>query len=195
MTIRKGEPWGEPVARPADLVRYGSDAELAAALATDPHRPAGVTAGDLHRALGSPPDRSDMQRLPIDAMDVEVDGGRVHAVASVVARRSWWRGPIVVVTNVGHLGEWNVAPRAHPNDGRLDVVVVDAAMTLRERWQARSRLRTGTHVPHPRIAVRTTTEVDEMFDRPLRVAVDGRDVGSSRRLRVAVVPDAHSVVV
>ena len=31
--------------------------------------------------------------------------------------------------NVDRLGHWDVAPRAHPNDGRVDVVEVDAAMS------------------------------------------------------------------
>ena len=59
---------------------------------------------------------------------VDADGRRLTAVAHVVARGGgpWWRGPIVAVMNADRLGRWDVAPRAHPNDGRLDVVEVDA---------------------------------------------------------------------
>ncbi|NNE10992.1 MAG: hypothetical protein HKN41_01970 [Ilumatobacter sp.] len=195
MTIRKGEPWGEPVERPDDLIRFDSDAGLASALAADPMGAFGVAAGDLHTALGGPPDRREMQRLPVDAMRVVTDRAEMHAIAHVVARRSWWRGPILVVANVGHIGDWNVASRAHPNDGRLDVVTVEPAMTMRQRWEARRRLPAGTHVPHPHIAVRSATTVEEVFERPMKITVDGRDVGHSRLLRVDVLPDAHVVLV
>ena len=57
--------------------------------------------------------------------------------------------------NADRIGAWDVAPRAHPNDGQLDVVEVDASMGLRDRWQASRRLATGTHVPHP--AIHTAT--------------------------------------
>ena len=56
--------------------------------------------------------------------------------------------------NSDHLGTWNVAPRAHPNDGKLDVISVGRGMTFRQRLQARTRLELGTHVPHPAIGSR-----------------------------------------
>jgi hypothetical protein len=195
MTIRKGQPWGDPVERPADLLVTASDAELSAALDGGPDRPIGVSAGDLHRSLGSPPDRREMQRLPIDAIVVTVDGHRYTAVAHMVVRRSWWRGRVVAAMNVDHLGSWNVAPRAHPNDGRLDLIEVDAAMGPRERWQARARLPSGTHVPHPRIRTWTATEAAWEFDRPQAVWVDGVRVAAARSVTVAVAPDAFVVVV
>jgi hypothetical protein len=195
MTIRKGQPWGDPVERPADLLVTASDAELSAALDGGPDRPIGVSAGDLHRSLGSPPDRREMQRLPIDAIVVTADGHRHTAVAHVVVRRSWWRGRVVAAMNVDHLGSWNVAPRAHPNDGRLDLIEVDVAMRLRERWQARARLPSGTHVPHPRIHTSTAAEAAWEFDRPQAVWVDGVRVAAARSITVAVEPDAFVVVV
>lgn len=195
MTIRKGEPWGEPVERPAGLVIAGSDAELASLLIADESGAVGVSAGDLHRSLGSPPDRHDMQRLPIDVLEVVADDRTFTAVAHVLVRRGWWRGSVIAAMNVDHLGPWNVAPPAHPNDGRVDIVEIDRTMPLRERWQARSRLAGGTHIPHPRISVRRVTEASWTFERPHTVWVDGDRVTAARSVSVTVRPDAYDVVV
>jgi len=68
-------------------------------------------------------------------------------------------------------------------------------MTLRQRWQARARLPTGTHVPHPLISVRTATEMAWKFARPHAIWVDGVRVAEARDLSVVVRPDAFSLVV
>lgn len=195
MTIRKGEPWGVAIERPTDLRVVDSDRAVAEAFSTDATGLVGVAAGDLHRAVGSPARRAKVQRLPIDVLDVRADGREFVAVAHVIARGSRWRGRIVAAMNVDQVGEWNVAPRAHPNDGRFDVIDVDPAMTLRQRWQARARLRAGTHVPHPLISMRTATEMTWSFDRPLRLRVDDVDAGSVSTLSVTVRPDAFAIVV
>jgi hypothetical protein len=95
--------------------------------------------------------------------------------------------------NVDRLGRWDVAPRAHPNDGRADAVEVDPAMGARARWQAWRRLRTGTHLPHPLLHNRSITAESWAFDRPLRLWVDGVERGTVRSLGVAVEPDAAFV--
>lgn len=195
MTIRKGEEWGVAAARPDDLIVAASDVELAAYVATDHTRSFGVAGGDLYRSLGAPPPRAHMQRLPVDALQVGVDGAELLAVAHVVARNSWWRGPLLAVSNSGSLGSWNVAPRAHPNDGRFDVVEVDAAMTLRQRLQARRRLPLGTHVPHPAISTRTAEHGEWSFDRPREVYVDGVVRGRCRQLTVTILPDHFAIYV
>jgi len=195
VTIRRGEPWGETVDRPAGLRVVDADAGVAEAFHVGAVDAVGLSGGDLYRAVGSPPRRSAMERLPIDVLEVTADGHEFVAVAHVVARRDWWRGRILAIMNVDHLGDWNVAPRAHPNDGRFDVVDVDPAMTVRERWQARGRLTAGTHVPHPKISVRTGTEMTWSFDRPYPIQVDGADVLEARELSIAVRPDAFAVVV
>jgi hypothetical protein len=195
MTIEKGQPWGVPIARPEDLLVVDSDAALALALVADPGRPVGPSAGDLHRSLGSPPRRDEMQRLPVDMITCRFGDETAVAVAHVVMRSRWWHGPIVAVMNVDHVGNWNVAPRAHPNDGRVDVVEVAASMTLRERWQARSRLAGGTHVPHPAITTTTVRTRSWQFDRPMTVWVDGARAGTAISVSIEVVPDAGEVFV
>lgn len=194
MTIRRGEEWGVPVDRPEGLAVVSSDRELASIVAsTDRPGALAVVGGDLHRSLGSPTVRPTMQRVAIDLLRVTADGTEHVAVSHVVARRGWWRGPVVAAMNVDHVGEWNVAPRAHPNDGRFDIVEVDASMGLRARWQASRRLPQGTHVPHPRIETRTATSVEWDFRRPLALWLDGERVTEVRRLRVDIEPDAFEL--
>ena len=79
--------------------------------------------------------------------------------------------------NAEFIGEWDIAPRGHPNDGRAEVFDVDASMSVRERLAARRRLPTGTHVPHPKIRTRSIRSDVWQFERPLEVTVDGRRVG------------------
>lgn len=194
MPIRRGEPWGHERERPRDAVVVTNDAELASLAECDGRHGAVIVAGgDLWRSLGAPADRDPVQLLPIDLLEVVVDGDRHLAAAHVLARTSWWRGPILAVLNVGSMGDWEVAPRAHPNDGRMDVVQVDESMSIRQRWVARSRLPLGTHLPHPAISVRSLREGSWHFDRAVRVWLDGRPIGSARSIEVRVLPDALTI--
>ncbi len=199
MTIRKGEPWGEAVDEaPAGLELAPNDRRASRSIelrleADLPLVPIGVAGGDMARTMGgSTPGRFDgpHTRGTVDLLRVTADG-RVHwALAHVVARRSWWRGEVVLAMNAQFLGPHDVAPRSHPNDGRVDVLRVDRAMSVRTRWQARSRTRTGTHLPHPQLVMQSTGEWHATFDPPLHLYVDGVRVGDVRDLRVEVVPDA-----
>ena len=203
MTIRKDAPWGAPGPLPAHGVVVRSDREAreivtAARRAGEPIPPLGLLGGDLCRTLGG---RGDEGRLrseeamsfPVDLGSVLVDG-RIHwFVAHLVARRSWWFGRVVVAMNAQFLGDWDVAPKSHPNDGRLDVL--DGDLPLGQRLQARVRLRSGTHVPHPGIDERRATAVQIDLARPTPIELDGDPVGPARQLSIRVEPDALRCVV
>lgn len=195
MTIRPGEEWGRRVSRPAGLRVFSTDAALAAAVAADPAGEYAVSGGDLHRSLGSPAvgERTELQRVTIDLLRVDADGREHVAVAHAVLRRSWWRGRTIAAMNVDHLGGWCVAPRAHPNDGRLDVVEAGPGLSFRDRIKARSRLPHGTHVPHPEIDVSSRDRVAWTFAEPLGLWLDAVRQGSARRVTVRVEPDAFAL--
>jgi YegS C-terminal NAD kinase beta sandwich-like domain len=203
MTIRKGEPWGTPGPLPTHGVVVGSDAEAraivtAARRAGEPVPPLGLLGGDLCRTLGGTGDAdrlrsSDAVQLPVDLGAVLVDGRLHWFVAHLVARQSWWRGRVVAAMNAEFLGLWDVAPRGHPNDGRLDVL--DADLPFGERLQVRSRLRNGTHVPHPRIEERHVTAVQLDLAPPLGVHLDGEAIGTARSLSLRLEPDALLCVI
>lgn len=205
MTIRKGAAWGEAGGLPDDGVVARSDAEAravvtAARRAGEPVPPLGLLGGDLCRTLGGRGDEArlrseDAVRVPVDLGSVLVDGHQHWFVAHLVARRSWWRGRIVAAMNAEFLDRWDVAPRAHPGDGVLDVLDVGADMPIGDRWRARARLVTGGHLPHPCIAVSRRAAVQVEFERPTPVWLDGERVGAARALSVRLETDALSCTV
>ncbi|MCU1358075.1 MAG: hypothetical protein JWM89_3493 [Acidimicrobiales bacterium] len=203
MTIEKGQPWGRVGGLPADGVEVHTNAEARAVVeearrAGGPVPPLGLLGGDLCRTVGGRGDagrlRSDeAMTLPVDLGSVLIDGRQHWFLAHLVARRSWWRGPILAVMNAQWIGEWDVAPRSHPNDGLLDSFEAD--LSLDDRLKARRRLRTGTHVPHPGIHERRAAAMQFEFDRPTPVHLDGTRVGTARVLSVRLEADALTCVV
>jgi hypothetical protein len=203
VTIRKGEPWGTVGPLPAGAVVVRSDAE-ARAVVTEARRagqpvPAlGLLGGDLCRTLGGTGDEGRLRsaeatHLPVDLGSVLLDGRLHWFVAHLVARRGWWRGRVVAAMNAQFLGPWNVVPRGHPNDGRLDVL--DADLPLRDRLHARSRLPLGTHVPHPGIEERHVAAVQIELAAATPIRLDGEPVGTARTLSIRTEPDALVCVV
>ncbi|HET7476565.1 MAG TPA: hypothetical protein VFJ97_11165 [Dermatophilaceae bacterium] len=202
MTIEKGKPWGAPGALPEGGVVVRSDAEAREVLedARREGRPfpaLGLLAGDLCHTLGGPGDEGrlrseDAVTFPVDLGEALIDG-RLHLfVAHLVARDRLWRHSFVAM-NAQWLGEWNLGPRAHPGDARLDTYRAD--LTLADLPKVRARLAHGAHLPHPRIVERRAAAVQVELPRPLPVALDGTRVGEGRVVSVRVEPDALTVVV
>lgn len=203
MTIEKGALWGEHGALPPDGVVARADAEVRAVV-TRARRsnaeipPIGLLGGDMCRTVGG---RGDLDRLrsdaamtlPLDLGSVLIDGAIHWFTAHLVARRSWWRGRVVAVMNAQWIGSWDVAPRSHPNDGLLDIL--DGDLSLDDRFKARSRLRTGTHVPHRGITQRRVGAIQVDLDGPTPIWLDGEKVGLGRHLTIRVEPDAYRCVV
>lgn len=203
MTVGKNTGWGAPGVLPAgapiidrdiDARRRIEDARRAGA----PIPLMGLRGGDLARTVGAPPDGArlrgdDAMALPMDLGVVDIDGDRHHFVAHLVIRRSWLRGRVIAVMNAQWIGRWDVAPKSHPNDGILDVF--DSDLSLDDRLKARSRLLTGTHVPHPGIRQRRTEAIEFDLESPMPIWLDGERIGRARTVAVHVEPDAWSVIV
>lgn len=173
-------------------------AELEAArLAGRPYPPLGVLGGDLGRTLGAPGSEARLRSteawtFPLDLGQVLVDG-RLHLfVSHLVARNRLWTRAVVAM-NVQWVGPWNLGPKAHPNDGRLDTF--DARIPVTDLRKVRRRLPTGTHLPHPGIEGRRTAAITFELERPLAVWLDGEQVDEGRVLAVRLEPDALTVVV
>jgi diacylglycerol kinase family enzyme len=202
MTIRKGDAWGEPAACPANVEVVGTDRDLRDWVVWHrtrnmPIPDIGVSGGDLARtcggATGTHPQSA---KVTIDAMRLELDGHEpTWGVAHAVVRRAWLRDEVVMVMNAQFYGHYDIAPRSHPNDGKVDVLRVGAAMGWRERLVARSRARVGAHLPHPFLVMKSVTDVEIELDKSMVVWVDGARCGVARNVRVTVEPDAFSVYV
>ena len=211
MTIRRGEEWGEPGALAPDAPLARSDGEVAdlaaAAIAEGTTlEEVGLLGGDLHAALGSPQRTADDLRagrglrLPVDLGEVVVDRGDglvarhlflAHAVAGRGRRR--WASRTVVAMNGTHLGTADLGPRAHPNDGLLDIT--DGRVPRSQVRAAARRERTGSHLPHPGILERRTASYEVLDERELPILVDGRLIGAATHFEFRCLPDALVVVV
>jgi hypothetical protein len=203
MTIEKGRAWGEAAPLPPEGVVVASDAEARRLVEhARAHRKAlpilGLVGGDLFRTLGGiagDPGRlrsEEAMTFSVDLGEVLIDG-RMHLfVAHLVAHSRTW-GRSFVAMNAQWRGHWDLGPRAHPNDGLLDVY--EATLSVPDRWKVRARLPTGSHLPHPGIKQRRVPAVQIDFARPLQIELDGVSVGPARALSLRAEPDALTVVV
>lgn len=193
MVIEKGEVWGDSTG-PDPVAALPGDAAVAAFVASRPGIVVSVSAGDLHRTLGLGPDvRSEPRWFPIDLGFASLDDGpEMPFVAHAVARSRLWLGSMAVAMNAAWLGDRYLGPRAHPNDGLLDITV--GSLPPRQLAQAGQRAKTGTHLPHPQLAVRRVSGWEHTFDRARQVWLDGRRVGSATHLAVRVAPDWFTIV-
>jgi len=203
MSVERGTRWGSAEPLPREGVVCRTDAEVRGHVERARRENAviptiGLLGGDLCKTLGGTGDETrlhgpDAMTFPIDLGSVLLDGRLHWFVAHLVARRSWWRGRVVVVMNAQWVGQWDLGPRAHPNDGLLDVS--DGDLPLGQRLKARRRLATGTHIPHPSISHRRVTAFQTELRPALHVLLDGVDMGLVQNLSVRIEPDAFRVVV
>jgi len=212
MTIEKGEDWGSrgPLAIDAPIVSNDRAlAELFSVVAGALSGPSQVglagagaadskAARDLARTVSARATEDELRsndrtQLPIDLSIVTVDGVDYVMASSLVIRRPLWLGTVEGAMNASFLGDWNVTPSGHPNDGRLDVV--HAELSIGDWWKARSRLSLGTHLPHPKIGVRRLRQHEFVPGRGTTVQIDGHNVGRATSVLVTVVPDATTVVI
>jgi hypothetical protein len=204
MTIRKGKEWGrESHAETVVTVLHDHELSEKVSIAKIQSAELQVQGGDTWLALGRPEaiDPSGLTlRLSFDAIRVTVKGQSLLAYSSIVARRHWWRGgpllgTIWCVSLTGMFRGRNITPRAHANDGLLDVLCVNEDMTLRQRIQAWSRARLGDHLPHRGIDVARVQSVDISSPQAMTLIVDGKRQRNVRDVRLDVVADEWSVSV
>lgn len=195
--------WGEQTARPDGIRSVAGDREFALAMSDGSGTPTTVASGDLRRTVGGVADgparsvaSGQVLALPIDLIDLRLDGRASGPAAAHVLLRSerrrggLLRGPVVMVMNAEFMGNWDIAPWGHPNDGKVEVVSCGPELSLRQRLAARRRLANGTHLPHPDISIRSLATASFRFDHPMVVVVDGQRLGCARSVEFDVRPDA-----
>tara|TARA_A100000164_G_scaffold333644_1_gene324338 strand:+ start:1299 stop:1940 length:642 start_codon:yes stop_codon:yes gene_type:complete len=203
MTIEKGKEWGQEFEclRPDLLAKSDRDVREVVEEAWRQRLPiptVGLLGGDIWKTLGSPPGGTErlkngpVRRVNMDLIDLRLPGARCAAFAHAVFLEGWWFGNIAAVMNAEWRKAWRVAPRAHPNDGWLDLIAGN--LRLRQRILARRRLPMGNHLPNSNLDTRRIQQLELEFDRPRRVLLDGVDEGKHLSVSLSVVPDALSII-
>jgi len=130
---------------------------------------------------------------PVD-LGVALLDGRLHVfVAHLAAHTRTWGATFLVAMNAEWLGEWDLGPRSHPNDGLLDVT--EGSLGWRDRLSARRRARSASHLPHPGLRTTRVSVGTWTFERAVPVHLDGELEGRFRDVVLRVEPDALTVVV
>ncbi len=199
MTIRPGQLWGTAGVLAAGQPVAENDRSIAQLVEAGIAGPFGLLGGDLHRMLGAPPPErmwtDEAMSFSIDVVEITLDDRPpvIMAAHLMAGGRVLWRGRTVVIMNAASIGNLDLGPRAHPNDGLLDVT--DGSLPMRDRRRARQRMRAGSHLPHPRLATVRARRVEVLFGAALPVRIDGIRVRSARRILAQVRADAATIVV
>ena len=203
MTIRKGQDWGERVDTPTDLLVFSDDPSANAYLkevyanGREPQSLA-ILKSNLARAFGlngATIGSTTMLRTRLDLVEVSYvsissQTAKMIFVGNAIIRNSWLRGPITGVFNSSFIGNWDCAPRAHPNDSKLDVVSIDQSMNVRQRLTAKRLVKLGSHLPHPKISYKQSENFKFDLQEPAHLFVDSIDLGMVRQCDFRVISDA-----
>lgn len=196
--IRRGEPWGHETIVPPDFSTADSDSALAR---FDSSTPIHISGGDIARSIGNPSRPvigGSGTEISIDAMRCIVRGTNSHQetrlAASCVVVGNFWRGRHIIVSNAGWIGDANISPRAHPNDGVVEEMTLSPSMSLRQRILAHQKIRTGTHIPHPDITVSRKKVVEVVRIKREKLNIDGHRVENWSSVSIEVIPDYWRVL-
>ena len=203
MTISKHLEWGRDILKPEDLVICQDDAAasrlLTGLISESKHLPIiAIKGSKLARALGTNGaqlESKSMRALPFDLIKINFTNSSnekvmVIAIGYALLRNSWWRGEITAVLNTSFIGDWDCAPRSHPNDGKFDVVSVGSQMRPMQRLIASRRLRLGTHLPHPKISNHQATNLELSSSALPNLFVDGQRFAKVSQISFTLLPDA-----
>ena len=206
MTIRKGKDWGEQVEAPADLLVFADDPSANAYFNEvfvngNMASPIAVLKSNLARTLGlsgATMNETNMLHTKFDLVEVDYVlasslSGKMHFLGSAIIRNGWLRGAITGVFNSSFIGSWDCAPKAHPNDSKLDVVSIDQSMKIRQRLTAKRLVKLGSHLPHPKISYKQAESFKIDLEEPARLFVDAMDLGMVKHCDFRVISDAVSL--
>ena len=204
MPITPGSPWGVSSPAPENSLALESDRQLGTFLrdssAQQIHAQSLLMkAGDIPRALGvlNGSQRSERVRVIIDAIAVSYTdtSGVEHSdvcIGSLSIARRFLRGSISVVTNSGYWRGHEVAPRAHLNDGKLDIFEVSGAMRWSQRRLMWHKTNSGTHLPHPLLSY-SQGDFFHWEGSPQRLTIDGECVATATQVSCRVQSDCVQV--
>ena len=209
MTISKHGSYGTPVSRPPTLNVLQSDLEIAQHYVSGhTATPCTVTNGSIALSLGISSElnfrdsESNQQMTLVDIDLLQIDfrtrppstansstSSRIVVAGTIAIQHRTLLSTCLILSNSGLLGSRDVLPRAHPNDGFVDVLEVDPKISIRQRAIAWSRSATGSHLPHPNFRVSRSIDF-QWSGSPARMIADGVTYKGVVWLRCTVLADA-----
>jgi hypothetical protein len=114
---------------------------------------------------------------------------RIVVAGSIAIQHRTLLSTCLILSNSGLLRSRDVLPRAHPNDGFVDVLEVDPKISIRQRAIAWRRSATGSHLPHP--SFRVSRSIDFQWSgSPAHMIADGVTYKGVVWLQCTVLADA-----
>ena len=209
MTISKHGSYGTPVSRPPTLNVLQSDLEIAQHYVSGhTATPCTVTNGSIALSLGISSEMNfrdsvsnqQMTLVNIDLLQIDFrtrppstanssTSSRIVVAGTIAIQHRTPLSTCLILSNSGILRSRDVLPRAHPNDGFVDVLEVDPKISIRQRAIAWSRSATGSHLPHPNFRVSRSIDF-QWSGSPARMIADGVTYKGVVWLRCTVLADA-----
>jgi len=195
MPIDKSRPWGEIARLPAGLPVFPSEEALSNMLSHAGPREVRMSAGEFAEVTGGRSATSgEARRYPCDVLEVRAGHLTWWSIGTVELRRRRRRalGGFVIVSNLGQRSGERYSSRAHPNDGKFEIVDALNGLSSRERLMLSRRLSTGGDLSHPRVQQRQSTSY--RAGQPLHLFIDGEYRGR-HTVEVTLHADALTVYV
>jgi len=212
MTISKHGLYGTPVSRPSSLHVLRSDLGIAQHYVSgDTATTCTVTKGSIAQSLGissgriqDPEPNQQMTLVNIDLLQIDYrtttslnananakssTTSRIVVAGSIAIQHRTLLSTCLILSNSGLLRGRDVLPRAHPNDGFVDVLEVDPKISIRQRAIAWRRSAIGSHLPHP--SFRVSRSIDFQWSgSPAHMIADGVTYKGVVWLQCTVLADA-----
>jgi hypothetical protein len=208
MTISKHGSYGSQVSRPTTLHVLQSDLEIAQHYVSgDTATTCTVTKGSIAQSLGissgriqDPDPNQQMTLVDIDLLQIDFrattpstanssTSSRIVVAGTIAIQNRTLLSTCLILSNSGLLRGRDVLPRAHPNDGFVDVLEVDPKISIRQRAIAWRRSAIGSHLPHP--SFRVSRSIDFQWSgSPAHMIADGVTYKGVVWLQCTVLADA-----
>ena len=157
----------------------------------------GLLGGDLWRTLGGR--RAEERLYGGEATTLDIDlgcallDGKIFWFCAHMFIGSKLKGEKIFISNVAHYGKMNPAPKAHPGDGKFDMLEVK--LSPFQTFKAVKRVSAGTHIPHPGIKYRQVSSEQFSFGKKLSIGIDGKNIGKFSTVSIRIENEALRVVI
>lgn len=204
MTIRKGQAWGHYESRPIDLEVVADDfsaSDLISSKILNSESPPkiSIVKSGIVRTLGITKSNNTSEQMLCTSFDV-IEASYTIANSETSVRRLFvghafihqnrYFGRTTAILNSSFVGKRDWAPKAHPNDGKFDVVELDSSMGVRQRMTAFKLMKSGSHLPHPKIRYTQVPEFVFSSERSAYISFEGIRLGSIKKCVFKLLPDA-----